>query len=244
VAREMCLNCGCAIGDLETPYLWDEHVVCRSCYGKLQPTSRMRKGKALIGFAIVAIIALVAVGLFLHSRSKSEAVPQDASAKQETNPAQRPPTRIGEEEIFNAVRANQNATPDQLGRMLSVAMGGRRKVDFLGWGVSKRSGYKDGVELEVRNPRSDAASTDESVDTVRTDSRFANSSYFGTAIINEKVYVLYGATLLMSPSQSTQAAAIPLGTQNVGFVGDVTFYCFESSGQTFIALHVKDAMFD
>jgi hypothetical protein len=32
---ESCENCGAAIGNLETPGLWKDHVVCASCYARL-----------------------------------------------------------------------------------------------------------------------------------------------------------------------------------------------------------------
>ena len=32
---ERCANCEAAIGNLETPYLWQGNVVCPSCYKKL-----------------------------------------------------------------------------------------------------------------------------------------------------------------------------------------------------------------
>ncbi|HWB53907.1 MAG TPA: hypothetical protein VG722_06930 [Tepidisphaeraceae bacterium] len=36
---ETCANCGTNIGALETPYIWQDHIVCRKCYGALQPTA-------------------------------------------------------------------------------------------------------------------------------------------------------------------------------------------------------------
>jgi hypothetical protein len=32
---ETCENCGAMIGDLETPCLWDNHIVCADCHAKL-----------------------------------------------------------------------------------------------------------------------------------------------------------------------------------------------------------------
>jgi hypothetical protein len=64
MAREKCLNCGCGIGDLETPYLWKERVVCRSCFKKLQPKSGMSKWTML-----AAAIVAVGIGAFLIIRS-------------------------------------------------------------------------------------------------------------------------------------------------------------------------------
>ena len=33
-ATETCANCGTAIGKLETPCVWQEHVVCAACHAK------------------------------------------------------------------------------------------------------------------------------------------------------------------------------------------------------------------
>jgi hypothetical protein len=242
--KEKCLNCGCAIGDLETPYLFDERIVCKSCYSKLQPASRIGKRGVVVGGVVIAVIACVAIGLFLKSKSKSEADGQVPGTTPGSNSALQPATRLYDDDIFKVVRANPNATPDQLSGILTTALGGRRIIDDFEWGVSKRSGYKDGVELEVRNLHGDAAGVDRSLEIMQADPKYNNSDFFGTAIINQKVYVLYGATLFMSPSQSTQAAALPLDTQNVGFVGEVTFGCFESSGKIFITLYLKNAEFN
>jgi hypothetical protein len=35
VAQEACENCGHAIGGLETPRVWQDHVVCAACHAKL-----------------------------------------------------------------------------------------------------------------------------------------------------------------------------------------------------------------
>lgn len=32
---EQCENCGTTIGNLEEPFLWNEHVVCSACYARL-----------------------------------------------------------------------------------------------------------------------------------------------------------------------------------------------------------------
>jgi hypothetical protein len=32
VAKDKCTNCGSEIGDLETPYVWQDRIVCRPCY--------------------------------------------------------------------------------------------------------------------------------------------------------------------------------------------------------------------
>ncbi len=34
---EVCENCGAPIGKLETPMVFNEHIVCSACYFKLQP---------------------------------------------------------------------------------------------------------------------------------------------------------------------------------------------------------------
>jgi hypothetical protein len=69
MAKEKCLNCGCGIGDLEMPYIWNERVVCRSCHAKLQPKSGMSKAAVLTGgFAVV--IAVVVGGAVWLAKSK------------------------------------------------------------------------------------------------------------------------------------------------------------------------------
>ncbi len=62
MAKEKCLNCGCGIGDLETPYVWNERVVCRSCFKKLQPKSWKNKWMVLAtAIGTVGIIAFLIV---------------------------------------------------------------------------------------------------------------------------------------------------------------------------------------
>ena len=59
MVAEKCLNCGCGIGDLETPYIWNGRVVCRSCYATLQPKSGVRKWMVLV----VACLGLVGIAV-------------------------------------------------------------------------------------------------------------------------------------------------------------------------------------
>jgi hypothetical protein len=40
---ENCVNCGERIGKLETPYLWQQHVVCGLCYEKLSRSTPINK---------------------------------------------------------------------------------------------------------------------------------------------------------------------------------------------------------
>jgi hypothetical protein len=40
---ENCVNCGERIGKLETPYLWQQHVVCGPCYEKLSRSTPINK---------------------------------------------------------------------------------------------------------------------------------------------------------------------------------------------------------
>jgi hypothetical protein len=40
MANEKCSNCGCEIGDLETPYVWNQHIVCHSCYVEAKKAER------------------------------------------------------------------------------------------------------------------------------------------------------------------------------------------------------------
>jgi uncharacterized membrane-anchored protein len=35
---ENCQNCGRPIGNLETPHVFQEHIVCPTCYERLKPT--------------------------------------------------------------------------------------------------------------------------------------------------------------------------------------------------------------
>jgi len=58
MAAEKCLNCGNGIGNLETPYIWNGHVVCRSCYAKLQPKSGVSKWMILVA----ACVGVVGIG--------------------------------------------------------------------------------------------------------------------------------------------------------------------------------------
>jgi hypothetical protein len=82
MAKETCLNCGCGIGDLETPFIWNERVVCRACYAKLQPNSGMRN-RMVSAVAFVAVIAIVGGGAFWLAKSKFNPTPRtQASANQ------------------------------------------------------------------------------------------------------------------------------------------------------------------
>jgi hypothetical protein len=73
MAPEKCLNCGCSIGDLETPYIWNGRVVCRSCYAKLQPKSVVRKWTVLVA-ACVAVVAVI-VGTIWFTRQQQLSAP-------------------------------------------------------------------------------------------------------------------------------------------------------------------------
>jgi hypothetical protein len=79
VVQEKCQNCGGGIGELETPHVWNERIVCRSCHAKLQPKSWMRKW-TILGCAIVA----VGIATFLIVRSVvpsvRDAVPVNAQS--------------------------------------------------------------------------------------------------------------------------------------------------------------------
>lgn len=63
MAATKCLNCGCAIGSLETPHVWNGHVVCRGCYAKLRPRRGTRRwvwfGTACVCVATVGSVAFV-----------------------------------------------------------------------------------------------------------------------------------------------------------------------------------------
>ncbi len=50
---ESCANCGEHIGKLETPYLWEQYVVCESCYEKLS-LAKAKKAPVEIEYARVA----------------------------------------------------------------------------------------------------------------------------------------------------------------------------------------------
>lgn len=74
---EKCENCGGIIGDLETPFVSKGHVVCASCYGRLEPipapsinrqnvtaTTDAVAGRVIL-IIIAAIVALVGVAALL-----------------------------------------------------------------------------------------------------------------------------------------------------------------------------------
>lgn len=46
---ETCANCGGAIGNLETPRVWNDHVVCVACHEKLVPAVVGYAGPAMPG---------------------------------------------------------------------------------------------------------------------------------------------------------------------------------------------------
>jgi predicted RNA-binding Zn-ribbon protein involved in translation (DUF1610 family) len=46
---ESCSNCGDKIGKLETPHLWQEHVVCERCHDKLSESAARKSVQ--IGYA-------------------------------------------------------------------------------------------------------------------------------------------------------------------------------------------------
>jgi hypothetical protein len=76
--KEKCQNCGCGIGELEIPYVWNERVVCRACYAKLRPKSWMSKW-TVIAVGIVALIVVIGGGATWLAKSKSRPPPQAAS---------------------------------------------------------------------------------------------------------------------------------------------------------------------
>jgi hypothetical protein len=51
---ESCVNCGSKIGRLETPYLWDQHIVCESCFEKLS-ASKAKQKPVKIEYASIAL---------------------------------------------------------------------------------------------------------------------------------------------------------------------------------------------
>lgn len=85
---EKCENCGCGIGELETPYLWNERVVCRTCHARFQPKGGQGKGMRIVAGLAVAVLILgaaAAVGVggtaLWLSRSRTAVVkPEPKSA--------------------------------------------------------------------------------------------------------------------------------------------------------------------
>ena len=87
---ETCENCGAAIGQLETPLVWQDHVVCGPCYGRLNPpavpyaseratdagvqliekTSKKWKLLELVG----AVVCIAGFLMFLFSEERSPAL--------------------------------------------------------------------------------------------------------------------------------------------------------------------------
>src|SRR3984957_5681689 len=72
MAIETCGNCGCDIGRWETPYIWNQNVVCRSCYSKLQLQGGKSRGLQPWG-ALIATITVVAAGICLLIRRNERA---------------------------------------------------------------------------------------------------------------------------------------------------------------------------
>jgi hypothetical protein len=76
---EQCQNCGYKIGQLETPFLWSDAIVCRACYAKLasaaaplpRPVTANRSHDSIpipllwAIFGTIAVVLVVIVGALL-----------------------------------------------------------------------------------------------------------------------------------------------------------------------------------
>jgi hypothetical protein len=252
MARERCRNCGCEIGDLETPYVWNENTVCRSCYAKLQPSNVPSKG-VLLAVTSVAVVTTAILGEIWLAKSVHKsgsqqtilAMQQPQAGIQSTEPAaQNPPPYVFDNDIFDVVRNHGDAGPEKLQEILSTAISGRKAVFNWDWAVDERSGYRDGIELHIRNPHSSAAGIEQSLRIISTDAEIKDKSCAGTALIRGKTYSIYGLDVQMKSTQTEQAAATPLGTQGLRFAGDISFLCFETDGTVFIEILMKDTEFN
>ena len=59
---EKCQNCGSGIGELETPYVWNNRVVCRVCHSRLKTNGGEGKGMRMIVAGVVVAVLLVGLG--------------------------------------------------------------------------------------------------------------------------------------------------------------------------------------
>lgn len=235
---ENCGNCGATIGELETPYVYGGHVVCRSCYAKLQPKDK--RARLLISVASATLVMVLVVGVALRlARSKPETRAPDQS----------PPTvmpviePLDDDDIFAVIRQHADARPQQLQEFLSKQITGRRSVyPGWNWAVDERNAYKDGIRLSVKNPDGDAAGIERALEILRANPDLKDQGY-GTAIIKGKVYSIYGFTFFLKGSQTQQAAAIPLGTTGISAEGNIGIFCSESDGVVTIYVLVGDAEF-
>lgn len=75
---ECCANCGRRIGKLETPHIYEQHVVCADCISSLNRTPRIppsprRTGPSFIlwfGRVIFGILMVVAAIAFFRARDE------------------------------------------------------------------------------------------------------------------------------------------------------------------------------
>jgi ribosomal protein L37AE/L43A len=51
---EACSNCGSQIGKLETPYIWEQHIVCEECHDKLSRAAARRGNEIPLDYAGIA----------------------------------------------------------------------------------------------------------------------------------------------------------------------------------------------
>jgi len=81
IATETCSNCGGSIGSLETPMVWDNHVVCAGCHAKLngarqQPSvGSLNVGKLRTGLIVLAGVIVIG-GYFWQQHRQHERLRQ------------------------------------------------------------------------------------------------------------------------------------------------------------------------
>src|SRR3954452_1593270 len=101
-----CANCGGMIGKLETPFSWNNQVVCATCYARLKhaaalagdtlpyatPTKRRINRWWLVVVVGVAGAALCIVGLRFFAVSMTVVTPPTAAPATVSTPAPTPTT--------------------------------------------------------------------------------------------------------------------------------------------------------
>jgi hypothetical protein len=85
---EKCANCGSVIGDLETPRVWSDRVVCGDCHKKLRGRGRLKPLLILISLgAVFAAAGFVIVGTRKRDIPEAPALTQTSNVAEPTNPS-------------------------------------------------------------------------------------------------------------------------------------------------------------
>jgi hypothetical protein len=101
LAMETCANCGGMIGNLETPFAWNNRTVCATCYARLKhaaalagdtlpyatPTKRRINRWWLVVAIGLAVVALCIVGLGFFAVSMTVVTPPTAAPATVSTPA-------------------------------------------------------------------------------------------------------------------------------------------------------------